>query len=144
MWQIRKLVALILIALFAPAWMSNAPLLVWCLAPSGHNAIELAVVPDHHEPPRLSGVSGFAAKDTPLPDRADSKQRKCVDFVIAQPVQSQSNPWLAAPPPPDPAASVEFSTYACALRDAPRPTPLISLHLAAAQLAQLRTVILLI
>lgn len=143
MWQGRKIVALMLLVLFAPASMADALPLVWCLAPSGHNAIEL-YSGGCHKLPAVSEVPRCAAKSAASFRRWTGEPGGCRDFVVSQSAQTPTKLLPKTPPSPDPVALDALSE---AVENPSKPAPSrpgVPLDPAANQLAQLRTVVLLI
>jgi len=139
MWPARKLIAFLLLLLFAPASTADALPLVWCLAPSGHNAIEL-----FHNLPASSGLRQLAAKGSAVHGQSVDKHGACKDFIVSQSAQSPTKLSLKAPPSPDPVLLGPASKAAEPPAQAVASRFAVQKNLAANQLAQLRTVVLLI
>lgn len=135
MWRIRKLVALLLLALFVPASTANALPLVWCSTPSDHNAIEL-----FHSFPEISGPT---AKVAPSWSQPSGGHGDCIDYFVTQAVQSLAKASLVAPPSPD-SSPQDLSTGLEHHTRSALSGSLIPPVLVSNQLAQLRTVVLLI
>ena len=141
MWR-QKIFAIVMLLLFMPASMAQAAPLVWCLAPSGHSAIEL----DNggcHKPSALSEASLCSVKSGSSLPKWAGKPNACLDVALSQTAQTPTKVLSKMPPSPEGVALKALSVGVeahCKL--APIQPGL--LNPAAIQLAQLRTVVLLI
>lgn len=129
----RKIAALLLLALLLPAWAAAGLPLVWCIGPNGHNAIEGLTVGCHDELGDSVHSGGFIA---------DSDE--CTDFSLWQRIQVPSNPSTVASPSPDPIPVVASFESTDRGPQSDSVETFVPLDPIASQLAQLRTVVLLI
>lgn len=143
MWQSRKIIAFFLLLLFAPTYGAAAMPLVWCVAP-GHNAVERCGSSGCHNQSLGSDLTGFQHEAKAPCSRMASGQGGCTDWSLSQPTRSTIGLLPVAPPSPDGGA---FSLPPKLEEQASLVPPLVPfapLDLIANQLAQLRTVVLLI
>jgi hypothetical protein len=133
----RKAIAFVLLGLFLPASTAQTFPLVWCFTPSGHNAIELcAVTRGCHYIPAASNEGRTAVKA--------GKHGECTDIDLTQFTQSPSKLQLTGSPPSDPVVSDLRFKRIPGNSNLLRFGSLEPLDAIATQLAQLRTVVLLI
>lgn len=127
----RQFAVYFLLALLLPAWAAGALPLVWCVGPNGHNAIETMGLNDCHDEPTVASIDAgvVAGKD-------------CIDFSLWQRAEAPKKPVLVASVSNDPSKT---PLGAC---EPILNYELVSAHIrqdaASDQLAQLRTVVLLI
>lgn len=133
-FRARKFVTFALLALLLPAWAASGLPLVWCVGPNGHNAIKALTLGDCHDAPEASFRAG----------KLSAKNGNCTDFSLWQRAEAPRKLFSDTPPPPDP-------TAVGALPEAVHGNPecglqgfCIQFDFVANQLAQLRTVVLLI
>lgn len=130
----RKFAILALIALVLPTWAGGGLPLVWCIGPSGHSSVEMIGLGDCHGAPAAVLRDGYS----------EAGKAGCTDFSMWQEAQTTREPVAgpSAPPnPPMPAAlTVAFrANPGCQLAMSCSQSDSV-----ADQLAQLRTVVLLI
>ena len=120
-----------LLALLLPAWAAGGLTLVWCVGPNGHSAIEILAVNDcHDELTEASDAAGLIAK------------KGCIDFSLWQSADAPKKHLFVASVSADPVKALFGSVDLrpeCEAVTAP-----IHWDAGSDQLAQLRTVVLLI
>ena len=127
----RKFVIFALLALLLPAWAAGGLTLVWCVGPNGHSAIETLAVNDcHDELTEASDDASLIAK------------KGCIDFSLWQRAEAPKKHLFLASVSVDPVMAHFGSVDLCPECEA--VTAPIRRDAASDQLAQLRTVVLLI
>lgn len=131
----RKFAISALIALVLPAWAAGGGLpLVWCVGPSGHSSVEMMGLGDCHGAPASVLHDGYS----------DAGKAGCTDFSLWQQAQTPREPVAVTSPPPDPVTPAAFTVAIHGNLGCRLPLPCSQPDSIANQLAQLRTVILLI
>ncbi|HML92996.1 hypothetical protein [Methyloceanibacter sp.] len=133
--RFRKFAIFAFLALFLPAWAPGGLPLVWCVGSNGHNAVEMLGLGDCHRAP----TPGFRDGNS------GAEKAGCTDFSLWRKAQLPREPVVAAPPPPpDPATPAAFTVAIHGNPGCRLPLPRSQPDSIANQLAQLRTVVLLI
>ena len=127
----RKFVILTLIALILPAWVAGSLPLVWCVGPNGHSAIENLVLKE------CQTWRGGVAGEVNL-----AAEKGCLDFSLLQRGEVSKKPLFTAGGSKDQTEALSALLGLCSNCE---PSSLqVRPDAGPDQLAQLRTVVLLI
>ena len=130
-----KYAVLFLLASLLPAWMAGGLPLVWCVGPNGHSAIEALAFNDCHD----GSTSAFRDQEV------GGEKEDCTDFGIWQRAEAPKKQLASALPSPEPGtAAAEIPATLHCIPTCERQGARHDVDFVGHQLAQLRTVILLI
>jgi len=133
-YRARKFAISALIALVLPAWAGGGLPLVWCVGPSGHSSVEMMGLGDCH------GASASVIHD----GYSGAGKAGCTDFSLWKQAQTPREPVAGTSPLPDPPTPAALIGPIQANPGCQRLLPHSQPDSIANQLAQLRTVVLLI
>jgi hypothetical protein len=130
----RKVAISALIALVLPAWAGGGLPLVWCVGPSGHSSVEMMGLGDCHRAPASDPHDGYSGAGKP----------GCTDFTLWKQAQTPREPVVGTSPLPAPPTPAVLTQAIQADPERQLPLRCSQPDSIANQLAQLRTVVLLI
>jgi hypothetical protein len=133
-FRARKFVIFAVIALVLPAWAAGGLPLVWCVGSNGHSAVEAVGLGDCHDAQTSAFRNG----------KSSAEKADCTDFSLWQRAQAPREPVAGTSPPPDLAMPVALTVAAQGSSPCQLSIFCSRPDFVADQLAQHRTVVLLI